>query len=141
MKIFVVVLIAAGSLVGCGSPLQQNQAEATFSSNPVGATLVVPGQTAKAPHTWRWNVPPQGMIVPVTATWMSGATKTWRVRLLPGTTSAFSLDRPPAPNLDIDVRWAIHLSNEDQKAAEDLQDSLSSTAKSIGGAIGRAAGK
>jgi hypothetical protein len=115
--IFLVGLIVSG----CAS-VQPNQARLTIDSNPPGATLSdSSGTWGVAPQTRVWTLTgPTAVTNPIYATWVSGATASVRLNIKGGQEGSWSFQRPQnAPGLDQDLRWAMHLSQEQarEKAA------------------------
>jgi hypothetical protein len=105
------------ALAGCATPLQPNQTQLTFLSEPPGA-MFYEGETA-------WGVAPQVRIYTsyngttktnaVTAIWSSGARKTMTFNFTLGEKQIATFSRPPnAPGLNIDLAFAERLRQGDE---------------------------
>lgn len=108
------ILFAGLILTGCAS-LQPNQASVTFDSNPPGATLSdSSGSWGIAPKTRLWTLTGSTAVTnPIKATWVSGATASIRLTITAGQEGSWNFQRPQnAPGLDQDLRWAMHLAQE-----------------------------
>ncbi len=127
-----IVMIAALLLLnGCATPLRPDEARIAISSNPPGATITSGNGSAPAPQTLVWTVPNgTGTSSPITATWVSGAKTTVRLNLIAGTEKTYVIQRPNVPGIDADIRWAVHLREQDAAASRALAEALSSTSKS-----------
>lgn len=115
MKIALLCCLLA--LAGCATPLQPNQIEITFLSQPPGA-MFYEGQTA-------WGVAPQtkvytfyngiNRITAITAIWSSGARYTSEVTGKLGERGSVTFSRPPnAPGLNIDLAFAETLRQNEE---------------------------
>ena len=113
-------------LIGCATPLAKNQTRLTLQSDPPGATISSPsGNRGMAPYTLLFTIANDqsvGITEPITATWVSGAKTTMRIRLIGGQAGFYTFQRPQgAPGLESDIQWAIHVQQQQErrKAADD----------------------
>lgn len=134
-------LAASIFLTGCAAPVGPDQVEATFDSNPPGATIFIgETQAGVAPVTRRWNMNGKqtASLPTISAHWVSGARASMNFTVTRGQEGSYTFQRPPgAPNLDADIQWAIHLQRKDAAASADLGDAYSDFGKAIGGAMVR----
>lgn len=114
-------------LMGCATPLRQNQSRLTVSTNPPGATLFVDGNTAAAPERFLFTGEPgPAWIAHVTARWVSGATVTHNVKLQAGKDLTYTIQRPNVAGVEADIKWAIQLRQEAAANDQAFVDALRS---------------
>lgn len=135
----VVAVLMAFLMYGCGTP--QNKSFITFESNPTGAQISSSGQQfGQAPativYTFKQN---RGeAVLPVTATWVSGAQSTVQIRFVGGSEGGFIIQRPAnAPGLEVDAQIAMQLQASRDRARAEASDAMAGAAGAVGGALGR----
>jgi hypothetical protein len=103
----------------------------TVNTNPQGATVSnANGQSGVSPVTFNYALTPRQIsgqdniyLGEVTATWVSGVTtkQTVSTTIAPGWHQQTTIQRPNAPNLDLDVQFAM---NQQNVAQQRLQNTI-----------------
>lgn len=116
-----------------GTQASAENVRVTFHSNPPGATIKAEGKVwGKAPVTLKYPLKFKQLIdnhlevSPVTARWKSGATQTSNIIIKPkaGKKQSYTFQRPDAPDLDIDLKYAEVLKKQikEQKRLERIKN-------------------